>query len=192
MDTVASVSVFPHLPHSPSAPGSGIQLKTTNGSPLNTYGSRCLTLQFGSRHFEWSFLLANVSMPILWLDFLCSIISWLIFQVPASLTPAISSSSSNSSSNLYTALLSWGSSVWIPRCVSSKGFFTTDPKHSVRHTIPALPSPLFLPFAAMEAAGIIRHSSSPWASPPHMVKKPDGSWRPCGGLPQAEYSNCSW
>ena len=27
---------------------------------------------------------------------------------------------------------------------------------------------------------IIRPSSSPWASPLHMVKKSDGSWRPCG------------
>ena len=27
---------------------------------------------------------------------------------------------------------------------------------------------------------IIRPSSSPWASPLHMVKTPDGSWRPCG------------
>ncbi|KAK3776971.1 hypothetical protein RRG08_022765 [Elysia crispata] len=28
--------------------------------------------------------------------------------------------------------------------------------------------------------GIIRKSSSPWASPLHMVSKPNGSWRPCG------------
>ncbi len=35
-------------------------------------------------------------------------------------------------------------------------------------------------FAALELDGIIRRSSSPWASPLHMVKKPDGSWRCCG------------
>jgi hypothetical protein len=35
-------------------------------------------------------------------------------------------------------------------------------------------------FAALERDGIIRQSSSPWASPLHMVKKPDGSWRCCG------------
>jgi len=35
-------------------------------------------------------------------------------------------------------------------------------------------------FAAMEAEGVVRRSSSPWASPLHMVLKKDGSWRPCG------------
>ncbi len=35
-------------------------------------------------------------------------------------------------------------------------------------------------FAALERDGIIRRSSSPWASPLHMVKKPVGSWRRCG------------
>jgi hypothetical protein len=35
-------------------------------------------------------------------------------------------------------------------------------------------------FAKMERQGIVRRSDSCWASPLHMVKKPDGSYRPCG------------
>jgi hypothetical protein len=35
-------------------------------------------------------------------------------------------------------------------------------------------------FAALERDGIIRWSSSPWVSPLHMVKKPDGPWHCCG------------
>ena len=32
----------------------------------------------------------------------------------------------------------------------------------------------------MEREGIVRCSTSPWASPLHMVAKKGGSWRPCG------------
>jgi hypothetical protein len=35
-------------------------------------------------------------------------------------------------------------------------------------------------FQHLEAEGIVRRSDSSWASPLHMVQKPDGSWRPCG------------
>jgi len=35
-------------------------------------------------------------------------------------------------------------------------------------------------FAELEKQDIIRRSSSSWSSPLHMVKKPDGTWQPCG------------
>ncbi len=35
-------------------------------------------------------------------------------------------------------------------------------------------------FDLLERDNIIPWSDSPWASPLHIVKKPDGSWRPCG------------
>jgi RNase H-like domain found in reverse transcriptase/Reverse transcriptase (RNA-dependent DNA polymerase)/Integrase zinc binding domain/Integrase core domain len=68
-------------------------------------------------------------------------------------------------------------------------------KHSVQHHIetegrpvagkyrrldPAKLAAAKQEFADMERQGIIRRSSSQWASPLHMVRKPDGSWRPCG------------
>ncbi len=35
-------------------------------------------------------------------------------------------------------------------------------------------------FLQMERVGIIRRSDSPWSSPLHMERKPDGSWQTCG------------
>ena len=35
-------------------------------------------------------------------------------------------------------------------------------------------------FLEMEKMGIIRKSKSPWASPLHIVSKPNDGWRPCG------------
>ena len=39
-------------------------------------------------------------------------------------------------------------------------------------------------FLSLEQQGIIRRSSSSWASPLHMVKKSDRSWRPCDDFRQ--------
>ena len=35
-------------------------------------------------------------------------------------------------------------------------------------------------FSSMEAQGIVRRGNGEWSSPLHMVRKSDGSWRPCG------------
>ena len=208
VDTGASVSVFPHRPRSPSSPGVGVQLRTADGSPMDTYGTRHIALQFGSRRFDWSFLLADVSMPILGSDFLRHFHllvdvagSRLLDAATLEPIPAVSSSSSNSKSHLYAALISTPQEfrdllAEYPDVVSAKGFSSSKPKHQVLHTVPTVPGPPVFAkarrldaeklesarkeFAAMEAAGVIRRSSSPWASPLHMVQKPDGSWRPCG------------
>ena len=77
-------------------------------------------------------------------------------------------------------------------------FSTAEVKHGVHHTIHFIPTkdrPVFArarrlapdrlaiakkEFSEMEKMGIIRKSSSSWASPLHMVSKPNGGWRPCG------------
>ena len=70
VDTGASVSVFPQISPTSSAPLSKTKLLTASGSPLPCFGAHVIPLRFGSRHFSWSFQLAPVSVPILGSDFL--------------------------------------------------------------------------------------------------------------------------
>ena len=148
VDTGASVSVFPHRSRQPVSPAVGVQLKTADdGTTINTFGSRHLALQFGSRQFDWNFLLADISMPILGADFLCK--HCLLVDVAGSRLldasslepiPTVSSVPANTKSQLYTALLSTTEEFQdllaeYPDVVSSKGFSASTPKHPIRHTI---------------------------------------------------------
>ena len=69
------------------------------------------------------------------------------------------------------------------------------PAHGVQHVVPTDGQPLHArahrlygeklsvakaEFQKMIFMGIVRPSSSPWASPLHVVPKPNGGWRPCG------------
>ncbi len=79
--------------------------------------------------------------------------------------------------------------------ITTPNFIHSSPKHGVQHFIPTTGPPIHsrtrrLPpdrlaaaraeFDNMEEMGIVRRSSSPWASPLHMVPKANGGWRPCG------------
>ena len=81
-----------------------------------------------------------------------------------------------------------------PDVLESK-FDAAMPAHGVRHVVPTDGPPVFArsrrldgeklavaksEFQKMLTMGIIRPSSSPWASPLHVVPKPNGGWRPCG------------
>ena len=183
VDTGASVSVFPHRPRQPRSPAVGLQLRTADCSTMDTFGSRQIALQFGSRRFEWSFILADVSMPILGSDFLRH--HHLLVDVAGSRLldaaslepiPAVSSVPTGSDSKLYTALLSTLEEfrdllAEYPDVISSKGFSASVPKHPVRHSVPTDPGPPVFAkvrrlyaeklesarkeFAAMEGAGVI-------------------------------------
>ena len=207
VDTGASISVFPSTSAS-STPG--VQLLTADGSTLTCSGSRIMPLQFGTWNCSWTFQLAPVSVPILGADFLqhhdlsVNLRSKTVFSNSYSngskiVVPA--SSPVDATTPMQAAFLS------TPKCVSelleefpdvlqSDGFTASPPRHKVRHHILTNPGPPIFAkarrldpvklaaakaeFSAMEKSGIIRRSTSPWASPLHMVKKKDGGWRPCG------------
>ena len=58
---------------------------------------------------------------------------------------------------------------------------TGPPQHArYRRLSPKKLSAAKAAFKEMESMGVCHKAPSPWSSPLHMVKKADGSWRPCG------------
>ena len=206
VDTGASISVFP----SPTSDkSSGVRLITADGSTVTCSRSRTIPLRFGTWNCSWTFQLAPVSVPILDADFLrhhdlnVSVSRKKVFSDSSINGCKIDLPTSHPSPTSFfqAAFLS------TPQCVSdllsefpdvlqSDGFTASTPRHKVPHHILTNPGPTVVSkarrldpaklaiakaeFSAMEKAGIIHRSTSPWASPLHMVKKKDGGWRPCG------------
>jgi hypothetical protein len=67
VDTGTSFSIFPHRS---SAVPSGPSLFGPAGKIIPCWGETTLSLLFGGRRFEWTFLLAAVTFPIIGVDFL--------------------------------------------------------------------------------------------------------------------------
>ena len=208
IDTGAEISLIPPT-HKHSPPQDhGFTLLAANGASIPVFGRQSLTLNFGLRRkFQWVFIEADVKQPIIGADFLNHfnllvdlkhkqlIDSNTRLQVQGSGTsthpPLHPVWNITSSDNIYYSLLtSFSSLIRLPT-------FNEPPiHHNVTHRIitvgqPVHSKPRRLPperlkiakqeFDHMIQLGIVRPSSSNWASPLHMVpKKNVGEWRPCG------------
>jgi hypothetical protein len=131
-----------------------------NGKQLPAWGLRRRTVCFSGHNFEFDFLLAAVATPVLVMDFLARF-ELSIIPAKQQILHEAAPSPSRSVNHIDT-----GSAAPVfarPRRL--------DPEN---HRIPDEE------FLALEKAGIIRRSNSPWASPLHLVPKKDRSWRPCG------------
>ncbi|PIK50429.1 hypothetical protein BSL78_12668 [Apostichopus japonicus] len=167
---------------------------------------RSLTLDLGLRRTcRWVFIIAEVTGPILGVDFLHhfgllvdlrryklvdSTTNFSISGSVANVSPVSPSLSSVGASAPYHEIL-----ARFPN-ISKPCFLERSVKHGITHHIetkgaPTVARPRRLApdrlkiakqeFEHMLQLGIIRPSSSPWASPLHMVpKKTPGDWRPCG------------
>ena len=191
VDTGAQVSVFPasaqERRQQKTAP-----LVAANGSQIETFGTRTISLNLGFRKYEWSFVLANVNRPMLGADFFCS--NHLLIDVCTQhIIDAKTYESGMIQHQPFVSTPAPRTASLLKSSKSSHQFSSTDVKHGCILTSgPPLhakqrrlsPEKLAIArreFAEMEKLGIVSRSSSPWASPLHMVEKSTpGTWRPCG------------
>lgn len=206
VDTGSDLCVFPRSAVKTPCFKSKFTLTAANNSVIHTYGITQLQLDLGLRRvFTWSFTIADVSKPIIGIDFL-SFYGLLVDCKKQRLIDGITSLSVNAlSSELPDDIASikavTGESDFhailreFPEITRPAGIHTT-PKHDTLHHIRTTPGPPVScrprrldpvrlqvakkEFEDMLASGVARRSESSWSSALHLVKKKDDGWRPCG------------
>lgn len=205
IDTGADLCVFPRNATKGRPEKSTYVLSAANGTAIATYGTITLTLNLGLRRaFAWRFVIADVSKPIIGVDFLSHYhlmvdvrnrrlldgITQLTTrgEVTDCTVPVVKTISGSST---YHDLLAEFPDITRPEGAPSHIKHRT--KHHIQTTtgppIAARPRRLApeklkaakKEFEAMLKLGIARPSKSPWSSPLHLVpKKSTDAWRPCG------------
>lgn len=182
-------------------------LYAANGSQIPTYGTKLISVSLNLRRdFRWPFIIADVTQPIIGVDFLTHF-NLLVDVRNNCLIDKLTNlkSSGHFSRDLpnitnicllpkddspYQKILAEYPSITNPSLHEEK-----NNEVLVYHHIETVGQPVFSKprrlsadilnaakkeFEFMLSQGIIRPSKSPWASPLHMVKKQNGDWRPCG------------
>lgn len=203
IDTGAEVSVLAVKNRKVATSTNTYSLYAANGTPIRTYGEKTLYLNLGLRRvFKWTFIVADVRRSIIGADFLKN--NKLLVDLDARklvdkvtelcvITRVTQCDDSTirtiDRNNIYYDILHKYSELTKPRNVQI-------PMHNIEHRIittgvtpihervrplnPERYKAAKKEFERMMEDGICRPSSSPWASPLHVVTKKNGEIRPCG------------
>ena len=174
-----------------------------NGTSIRNFGTALRKIKIDQKSYSFRFIFAEISRPIIGMDFLQAFGMTLNFAKgqllhsgtvtqfsSTSKTPTVSgiSVSSEFDKTVRQLLSEFPEITDVNRA-------TRQHKHQVECHIRTTGPPIKTPprrltpeklkiaqkyFQLMCSAGICRRSGSPWSSGLHMVPKKDGTWRPCG------------
>ncbi|XP_045764373.1 uncharacterized protein LOC123869707 [Maniola jurtina] len=206
VDTGSDLSVFPRSAVKTPCKKSKYDLVAANNTVIHTYGPRQLHLNLGlRRNYTWNFTVADVSRPIIGVDFL-SFYNLLVdcrnqrlidnvtsLSVPATNIRSVEDIASVKAvvgETPYHQILREFPEITRPPGIHSSA------KHNTLHHIRTTPGPPVSckprrldptrmqiakkEFEDMLTSGVARRSESSWSSALHLVKKKDDGWRPCG------------
>jgi len=205
IDSGAERSVFPHnlVPNFVLFPTVS-KLVGVDGTPLKTFGHfhTIVGVKTLRRDFKVNFVCTD-TRPILGADFLTHYGLKLDMKERTLTDPLTGCSTKLFPSNESGVTIRVAEEVTTecfiekhcPSLLQAPDYFAVHEESDAFHSIETTASPVYCKprplspvkfqaakaeFDTLLAAGIVRPSNSPWASPLHMVKKGDGSWRPCG------------
>ncbi|GFX22285.1 hypothetical protein TNCV_2951261 [Trichonephila clavipes] len=168
IDSGSEICVIPPSPTMNKSPQSNFSLFAANNTKISAYGMVRKELNLGLRRpFIWTFIIADVSSPIIGADFLKHF----------NLIIDLKKKKDLSNPSLISKSASHGTVHHI---------ITTGPPVTARprRLHPKLYDAVKVEFEFLLAQGIIRPSKSPWSSPLHVVPKSDSTVRPVGDYRQ--------
>lgn len=207
VDTGSELCVYPRSALQQRRPKTDYQLSAANGSPIDTFGYVTLDLDLSLRRdYSWRFIVAEVTKPIIGADFLrfYNLVVDIRNQrlIDNTTTLSANGQTASSSGTISSVKILFGGSKYdeilkeYPEITHPSGILSP-PRHNTVHYIQTTPGPPVTSsprrlapdklkvakreFDAMLKNGTARPSKSPWASPLHLVPKPQkDEWRPCG------------
>ena len=168
---------------------SSVSLKTVSGNSIRTGEFITHQVSIGNNFYTWNFLEADVSQPIIGLDFLKHFEFYIDTKNSSISHDSVKICHVSEIKNEFARI------VFQFPSILNKDNSLTEVKHNTEFEIPTNCAPIFnkprrldpvkfmaakKEFLKMEKLGIVRRSKSAWASPLHIVPKKDGTFRPVG------------